>query len=130
MRGEHGGDSGEPGRLKEASGLSWRHMSKKQVEWDDVIGLWAHGRPESTLYVYRPVITHFRASPEVDAGEPEHIRRLVGAPVGNRQLDFRGGLDVRGWEICLRDTAKVDVKIGRRPCGGWLGNIDHPDAQA
>ena len=32
----------------------------KTPGWDDVIGLWSHGRPESTMYVYRPVIAHFR----------------------------------------------------------------------
>jgi integrase/recombinase XerD len=28
--------------------------------WDDMIRLWAHGRPESTMSTYRPVIAHFR----------------------------------------------------------------------
>jgi integrase/recombinase XerD len=28
--------------------------------WDKLIKLWAHGRPKSTLYVYLPVIAHFR----------------------------------------------------------------------
>jgi integrase/recombinase XerD len=32
----------------------------KQATWDDIIGLWAHGRPESTMYVYRPVVAHLR----------------------------------------------------------------------
>ena len=32
----------------------------KEPVWEDVIALWVHGRPESTLYVYRPVIAHFR----------------------------------------------------------------------
>ncbi len=32
----------------------------KTIDWDAVIKLWAHGRPESTLYVYRPVIADFR----------------------------------------------------------------------
>ena len=35
-------------------------MSKKQPDWDDVIPLWRHNRPESTLYVYGPVIRRLR----------------------------------------------------------------------
>lgn len=35
-------------------------MSKKQPGWDDVIPLWRYNRPESTLYVYAPVIKGLR----------------------------------------------------------------------
>jgi len=30
-------------------------------DWEHIIELWKHGRPSSTLYVYLPVIAHFRA---------------------------------------------------------------------
>lgn len=32
----------------------------KQPGWDDILPLWMHGRPGSTLYVYRPVIRGLR----------------------------------------------------------------------
>lgn len=35
-------------------------MSKKQPDWDDIIPLWSYGKPDSTLYVYRPVISGLR----------------------------------------------------------------------
>ena len=35
-------------------------MQNKQPGWDDLIRLWEHGRRESTLYIYRPVISAFR----------------------------------------------------------------------
>jgi integrase/recombinase XerD len=33
---------------------------KANADWDDVIKLWEHGRPASTLAKYRPVVAHFR----------------------------------------------------------------------
>src|SRR5262245_10158441 len=76
-----------------------------------------------------PVVTNFRTPPEVDARQPQDVGRLVGASADNRQFDFRGWRDVRGWDLCLRDAGKLDVKIGRRPCWIWLGNVDHAEAQ-
>ena len=35
-------------------------MQQKQPGWDDIIALWSHGRPEATMYIYRPVIAGFR----------------------------------------------------------------------
>lgn len=37
-------------------------MQNKVPGWDDIIALWSHGRPESTMYIYRPVIAGFRNS--------------------------------------------------------------------
>lgn len=36
-------------------------MSAKVPGWNDIISLWSHGRPESTMYIYRPVIAGLRA---------------------------------------------------------------------
>lgn len=35
-------------------------MPQKQPGWDDILPLWTYGRPESTLYMYRPVISGLR----------------------------------------------------------------------
>jgi len=36
------------------------HPKNSGPEWDHIIEIWAHGRPESTMYVYEPVIRHFQ----------------------------------------------------------------------
>jgi integrase/recombinase XerD len=32
----------------------------KQATWDDILSLWLHSKPQSTVYVYRPVIVKLR----------------------------------------------------------------------
>lgn len=34
-------------------------MKKANTGWDELVRMWLHGTPESTQYVYRPVIQHF-----------------------------------------------------------------------
>ena len=35
-------------------------MTTKTPGWDELVAQWLHGRPESTQYVYGPVIADFR----------------------------------------------------------------------
>lgn len=37
-----------------------RHQRPKASEWDQLVSIWLHGRPQSTQDMYRPVITTFR----------------------------------------------------------------------
>ena len=33
--------------------------TNREPNWEDLVSLWAHGRPPATMYIYAPVVNHF-----------------------------------------------------------------------